>query len=101
MRIPLHTFKLSTTYRLPGEWNKLTLGGSIHWESKTGDPLAVYTQDSYAIMNLMARYQVDHRLSVAAHLNNVFDKRYLAAVQDTRGLYGAPRNFMVSMKDSY
>ncbi len=100
-RIPLHTFKLSTTYRLPGDWNKLTLGGSIHWESKTGDPLAVYTQDSYATLNLMARYRVDHQLSVAAHLNNVFDKRYLAAVQDTRGLYGAPRNFMVSMKYSF
>jgi outer membrane receptor for ferric coprogen and ferric-rhodotorulic acid len=46
----------------------------------------------------MARYEVSKQLSVAAHLNNAFDKRYLSGVSDTRGLYGPPRNFMVSMK---
>ena len=97
-RIPLHTFKLSTTYRLPGDWNRLTLGGGVHWESKTGDPLATYTQQGYALLNLMARYEVSKQLTVAAHLNNAFDKRYLSGVSDTRGLYGPPRNFMVSMK---
>ncbi|QEI06697.1 TonB-dependent siderophore receptor [Pigmentiphaga aceris] len=100
-RIPKHTVKLSTTYRLPGDWNKLTLGGSLHWESKTGDPLVVYTQPSYTVLNLMARYQVDRQLSLAAHLNNALDKRYLAAVSDTRGVYGAPRNFMLSMKYTF
>lgn len=97
-RIPRHTFKLSTSYRLPGAWNPLTVGGSVHWESKTGDPFDSFTQHSYALLNLMARYDVNKQLSVAAHLNNVFDKRYFIGVSDTRGLYGPPRNFMVSMK---
>ncbi|MEG1456955.1 MAG: TonB-dependent receptor, partial [Comamonas sp.] len=70
----------------------------VHWESKTGDPLATYTQQGYALLNLMARYEVSKQLTVAAHLNNAFDKRYLSGVSDTRGLYGPPRNFMVSMK---
>ena len=97
-RIPLHTFKLSTTYRLPGDWSQLTLGGGIHWESKTGDPFEQYTQPGYALLNLMARYEVNQQLTLAAYLNNVFDKRYMMGVSDTRGLYGAPRNFMLSAK---
>lgn len=100
-RIPLNTFKLSTTYRLPGDWNKLTVGGGLHWESKTGDPLDTFTQNSYALLNLMARYDVNKQLTLAAHLNNVLDKRYLSGVSDTRGLYGPPRNFMVSAKYSF
>ncbi|MFC3339778.1 TonB-dependent siderophore receptor [Paracandidimonas soli] len=100
-RIPLNTAKLFTSYRLKGDWNKLTLGGGIHWESKTGDQLSVLTQHSYALVNLMARYEFSKQLSVAAHLNNVFDKRYLMGVADTRGIYGAPRNVMVSAKYSF
>lgn len=97
-RIPLNTLKLSTSYRLPGHWNRLTVGGSLHWESKTGDPLSTYTQHSYALLNLMARYDVSRQLSVALHLNNALDKTYLMGVAGAMGLHGAPRNVMVSAK---
>lgn len=100
-RIPLNTFKLSTSYRLPGAWHQLTLGGSAHWESKTGDPLATFTQQRYALLNLMARYDVNKQLSITANLNNALDKRYFVSVSDTRGMYGPPRNFMVSAKYSF
>jgi outer-membrane receptor for ferric coprogen and ferric-rhodotorulic acid len=100
-RIPLNTFKLFTSYRLSGAWYPLTVGGGVHWESKTGDPLATYTQHSYALLNLMARYQVNKQLAVTANLNNALDKRYLSGVSDTRGLYGAPRNFMVAAKYTF
>ncbi|MBS7781112.1 TonB-dependent receptor [Acidovorax sp. CCYZU-2555] len=97
-RIPRNTVKLFTSYRLPGDWNHLTLGGGIHWETKTGDPLATYTQNSYSLVNLMARYEVSKQLSVSAHLNNALDKRYYVALGGNTGSYGPPRNFMVSMK---
>lgn len=97
-RIPRNTVKLFTTYRLPGAWNQLTVGGGLHWETKTGDPLATYTQNSYSLVNLMARYEVNKQLSVSAHLNNAFDKRYFVALAGDTGSYGPPRNFMVSMK---
>jgi len=100
-RIPLHIVKLSTSYRLPGDWNKLTLGASVHWESKTGDPIETLAQPGHALLNLMARYQVNGHLSLSAHLNNAFDKRYLMGVSDTRGLYGPPRNLMVSARYSF
>ena len=46
----------------------------------------------------MARYEVNKQLSVSAHLNNAFDKRYFVALAGDTGSYGPPRNFMVSMK---
>ena len=46
----------------------------------------------------MARYEVSKQLTPAAHLNNVFDKRYMMGVSDVRGLYGFPRNVMLSAK---
>lgn len=30
---PMNLFKLATTYRLPGDWNKLTVGGNMTWQS--------------------------------------------------------------------
>lgn len=97
-RIPRNTVKLFTTYRLPGAWSRLTLGGGMNWESRTGDPLATYTQHSYAVVNLMARYEVSPQLSVSANLNNALDKRYYAALAGASGMFGPPRNVMVSMK---
>ncbi|MEG2631306.1 MAG: TonB-dependent receptor, partial [Comamonas sp.] len=32
---PRNMVKLWTTYRLPGEWSRLTLGGGVNWQSKT------------------------------------------------------------------
>lgn len=100
-RIPRNAVKLFTSYRLPGNWNKLTLGGGVNWESKTGDPLSVYTQENYAVTNLMARYQVNKQLSITGHLNNALDKEYYVAVAATDGAYGSPRNFMISAKYSF
>ena len=100
-RVPRNTFKLFTSYRLPRDWNKLTLGGGVRWESKTGDPMTTYTQYSYALVNLMARYQMSKQLAVTAHLNNAFNRRYAMAVAGNIAIDGAPRNFMVSMRYSF
>jgi outer membrane receptor for ferric coprogen and ferric-rhodotorulic acid len=100
-RIPRNTVKLFTSYRLPGDWNQLTVGGGLHWESKTGDPLSTYTQGSYALVNLMARYDVTKQLAITAHLNNAFDKRYYTALVGPIGIYGPPRNLMLSMKYAF
>jgi len=100
-RIPRNTAKLFTSYRLPGEWNRLTMGGGIHWESQSGDGFPALTQPSYAVVNLMTRYAVNDQLAITAHLNNAFDKRYLMGVSGTNGVYGAPRNFMMSTKYSF
>ncbi len=30
---PLNMLRLSTTYRLPGNWHALTVGGAVNWQS--------------------------------------------------------------------
>ena len=92
--------KTFTSYRLPGMLDKVTVGGGVNWQTKTGEDLHYYHQGSYAIANLMARYDISKNLSATVNLNNVFDREYYARVY-SEGVYGAPRNFMTSLKYNF
>ncbi|MDG9926964.1 MULTISPECIES: TonB-dependent siderophore receptor [unclassified Pseudomonas] len=100
-RAPRHSLKTFTTYRLPGALDKLTVGGGFNWESKTGDNLKVYTQESYALFSLMGRYDINQNLSITANVNNLFNKEYYVATNGYWGVHGAPRNVMTSLKYSF
>ncbi|MCB5185743.1 TonB-dependent receptor [Methylobacillus gramineus] len=101
---PQSLFKLFTTYTLPGAWNKVMIGGGANWQSRiytndTGPGNAYrFTQGSYAVVNLMARYQFDEHFSAALNLNNLFDKAYYTNTTSNMGFYGAPRNAMLTLK---
>lgn len=100
--IPANQVKLFTTYRLPGTWRGLTVGGGIAWQSKiedaalTGIARKTNTQKSYSVVDLMARYQFSRHLDVSVNVDNVFDKRYRLATSSHT--YGAPRNIMATMR---
>ena len=95
--LPRHSLKTFTSYRLHGPLDKVTLGGGVNWQSKTGGDLHTFTQSSYAIANLMARYDISQNLSASVNLNNVFDREYYSSPA-LAGNYGAPRNIMTSFK---
>jgi outer membrane receptor for ferric coprogen and ferric-rhodotorulic acid len=103
---PRHQFKLGTTYRFTqGALSGLTVGGAARWQSATSTSRGTATlgQDAYWVMDLMARYQINRHLSIAAHVNNLFDKHYFSGVTNfnAQGLYytwGAPRSVNVSMR---
>ncbi len=105
-RYPKYQFKLGTTYRFnTSRLHGLTVGAAARWQSKTAvsNDHATLSQSSYALLDVMARYQVDRHLSFGLNLNNVLDKRYLAGVNSFNriGLYytwGAPRNVLASMR---
>ncbi|MFR0672837.1 TonB-dependent siderophore receptor [Enterobacterales bacterium AW_CKDN230030176-1A_HGKHYDSX7] len=98
---PRHSAKTFTTYRIPGLLDdKLTVGGGVNWQSKTGQDLRTYTQGSYALTNLMARYDITDNLSASLNVNNVFDRKYFSYV-DAWGVYGAPRNLMTTVKYTF
>ncbi|VVO19208.1 TonB-dependent siderophore receptor [Pseudomonas fluorescens] len=98
--LPRHMLKTFTAYRLPGMLDKLTVGGGVNWQSKTGENLHYYEQGSYAITNLMARYDISKNLSASVNLNNVFDREYYSFVY-SEGVYGAPRNIMTGFKYNF
>lgn len=101
-RLPSHSLKLFTTYRLPGTWNKVIVGGGVNWQSAIHSNSAIdYRQGSVAVVNLMTRYEVSKDLSVSFNLNNAFDKEYFSSVASNYGTFDAPRNFTASLKYNF
>lgn len=98
--IPRNSVKLFTTYRLPGALDKVTIGGGLNWQSRSGyDLYYATTQSSYTLASLMAKYQITPALSATLNVNNLFDKEYYTTT--AAGLYGAPRNFMTTLRYAY
>jgi outer membrane receptor for ferric coprogen and ferric-rhodotorulic acid len=94
--------QLFTSYRLPGEWSRLTVGGGLQWQSRTraslfvGDKELNYAQKSFGTASLMARYAFSPQLSLQLNLNNLFNKKYYVNI-DGQGQFGTPRQAMAVM----
>ncbi|WP_390349094.1 TonB-dependent siderophore receptor [Variovorax boronicumulans] len=97
------TARLFTTWRLPGAWSRLTVGGGINWQSKTyydggyetGDLRA--TQGAFSVVSLMAAYKFSPQLRAQLNIDNLFDKRYININTYSQGTYGTPRSARVTM----
>ncbi|MBV6287734.1 TonB-dependent siderophore receptor [Pseudomonas aegrilactucae] len=113
---PQHLLKVATSYRLPAELNKLTVGGNWQWQSRTyfiDDsfvdevtykplPSHKFTQDAYGVVGLMAAYDLNPHLKLSANLNNLFDKAYYSGIGNYYSVYyGNPRNVMFNVKYSF
>ena len=106
--LPRHIAKLYTTYRLPGDWSALTVGGGVRWESGSqyssrgpGGQQIESAQSGYALVDLMARYQFSRQWSATLNLNNVFDKKYYASTNVYSNYYGAPFSAMLGVNYRY
>ncbi|MEG0555655.1 MAG: TonB-dependent siderophore receptor [Comamonas sp.] len=104
---PEHVLRLSTSYRLPGAWQALTIGGGVSWQSafygKVWHPVAQdyaqIKQKGYALVGLMARYQINKSLSATLNVHNLFDQKYYSGLGlFETGFYGAPRNATLTMR---
>lgn len=105
---PRHLVKLWTTYRLPGELHRLTVGGGVNWQSRVYSDIEAWQiertlhwqQNSYAVASLMARYDVNDRLSATVNVANLFDKQYTASISDWwySGMYGPARKVALSVR---
>ena len=108
--LPRHQIKLATTYDLN---ERLTLGGSLRWQSKTSninksaladenDPAALArarasaTQKSYALLDLMAAWRINRNAELTLNVNNVFNTRYRTL--STFLAYGEGRNAVLGFK---
>ena len=99
--VPRRQLRLSTTWRVP-QLEQLKLGASLNYQSETrySSTSAAY-QGGYSVWNLMASYDVDKHLTVAANLYNVLNRKYLTSVYWDQSYYAAPVNASVSVKWKY
>ncbi len=104
---PRKLLKLFTTYNLPGDWNKLTVGGGVNWEGNnyvdTTNPVTSQPerleQKAYSLVNLMARYDIDEQLSAQLNIDNLFDEKYFSQIGFfNQYAYGEPRNISLKVK---
>lgn len=99
-KLPKHQFKLSTSYRLPGDLQHWRVGGSVQVQSRmytegTGYRIA---QGGYAVVGLNASYAINPRTELRINLNNVFDRHYYQNVGWLTGgnVFGTPRNVLLT-----
>lgn len=100
--LPDHLFRLYTAYRLLD--TKWTVGGNVKIQSRIFNSGADYTvrQGGYALVGLMAKYQLNKQAELSMTVDNLFDRRYYNAVGEPSfyTFYGAPRRFALNLKYS-
>jgi iron complex outermembrane receptor protein/outer membrane receptor for ferric coprogen and ferric-rhodotorulic acid len=105
---PRQMARVWTTYRMPGDWHRLTVGAGVNWNSGISYTGQIWQigkevtarQGAYALVGLMARYEVDDRLTLSLNVNNLFDRKYITAMSGWwySGMHGAPRNAQLSAR---
>jgi len=100
--LPSNLFKLSTSYRLPGDLNQWRVGGAMYTQSRiySYGTTSNIKQGGYTLVDLNASYDVDPHLQLGVNFNNVFDKHYYSSILSTSGgnVVGDPRNFAVTAR---
>ncbi|WP_430444513.1 MAG: TonB-dependent siderophore receptor [Pseudomonas piscis] len=110
---PQQVARLFSTYRLPGAWERLTLGGGVNWQSQffgkvyqpdpndtvNGGHDSRIAQDGYFLVDAMARYQFSQHLSSTLNVKNLFDKKYYTGIGNFgTGFYGEPRSLQLATR---
>jgi outer membrane receptor for ferric coprogen and ferric-rhodotorulic acid len=102
---PANQFTLYTTYKLDGTLDGLTVGGGTRWVDTTSDKVThpIYgsiwhTAPSYWVVDAMASYKFNEKLSATLNIRNLLDNKYYTFYGWYNGYsWGAPRSVQLSM----
>ena len=109
--VPRNTARLNLTYA-PPTLPQLKLGASAQYQSRfyleptgvvsstTGKQVRI-TQGAYAVLDLLARYDLTDHVAVSANLKNVTNAKYLGALNYDQGYYSAPRSILGTISFRY
>ncbi len=92
--VPRHTLNLRVDTRVPA-LPALRLGVGGRWQSEVSK-LGGAKQGAYVVANAFASYELTRAATLRVNVNNLFDKKYVAGLA-YGAIYGAPRNFGVSL----
>jgi len=96
---PRRVLRLASTWAVPA-LPGLKLGANLGLRSgvyRTIDGGPTLRQPGYALLDLMASYEIDAAWNVAVNLRNATDRKYLTSLYWDQGYYAAPRNGSVSL----
>lgn len=101
--VPRHMVRAMSTYRLPFH-EAMKVGARVSWQDAIyrdqGEGVTT-RQDDYALLDLMASYDISENLSASLNLNNITDEKYLTSLYWAQGFYGAPRHAMLTLGWNY
>lgn len=98
--VPRNTARLNISYSPPA-LPALKVGASGQYQSSISLPDRTLTQDGYALVDLLARYEITPRVAFSANVRNVTNTRYLTALNFDGGYYGAPRSILGTISVRY
>lgn len=102
--IPRHLVRATTSYR-PAVMDRLKLGARVRWqddiERERDFADGKSRQGAYALVDLMASYDVSDNLTASLNLNNVTDEKYLTSLKWDQAFHGAPRSVMANLTWRY
>ncbi|MGE8503052.1 MAG: TonB-dependent siderophore receptor [Pseudomonas sp.] len=102
VEVPKHMLRTWLNYRLPGEWERVSVGGGVNAQSgSAGYGYNGREQAGFAIWNARLGYRFTDELSGAMNINNLFDKRYYKSVDYGNNYFGDPRNVLFTLTYSY
>jgi len=105
--VPENIVHLTTSYRLPGDWRRLSIGGGVNWQGEqtgvvTTAPGGVATdvrQAPIAVFNLFATYRFTDHFIGTFSVRNAFDKEYWSTLDYPN--YGEARSFQFTLRWRY
>jgi outer membrane receptor for ferric coprogen and ferric-rhodotorulic acid len=93
--VPRKTFNFRADSRVP-MLPKLRLGLGARWQSDVSK-IGGARQNSYLLADAFAAYELTDAATLRLNVKNLFDKKYLNTVE-YGAIYGAPRNFAISLE---
>ena len=99
---PKHMFRLYTSYILPVDDSKWTVGLGVKSSSKTANSYGSIKQGGYTVWNTNVQYRPSKNLQLGLAVNNLTDKRYYenqySRAANSGNFYGESRNAVFSLK---
>ncbi|MEG3092231.1 TonB-dependent siderophore receptor [Sphingomonas sp. PB1R3] len=98
--VPRNTGRLNIVYSPPA-LPALKVGASAQYQSVIYTQTRSVRQDGYALVDLMAKYDITRRIALSANLRNLTNAKYLTALTFDGGYYGAPRSILGTVTVRY
>jgi outer membrane receptor for ferric coprogen and ferric-rhodotorulic acid len=96
---PRKQANIFSTYNLLDLMPELTLGGGINWQDKIYENDIV--QDSYQLVSIMGRYDVNNNMKVQLNIENLLDEKYYSYINSGQVRYGAPVNWKLAVSYNF